>query len=460
MSDVNDPKPFVHKLFTMVSDASTMDIFSWSADGTAVEVLDLERFVSDMLPVYFKHSNFSSFIRQLNTYGFSKTDSRTTSHAFTHPDFRRGDPDRLHLIQRKSSHHPAHRALAAAGAGMWSNDADLALSTELAPLRSVAPDADGGGVDGGGGGGGGDGGSSEAAAYGMVEGQLLTELEAVRSQSVAMAARIQQLATQVQEARLQQATTRESIGKMMSFLSRIFQDSRAGQLTLASSTSGAHYDAASTTSVEPPATPEEDDETLDETLTRKRVRRAAPDTAFDAGGGSGGGSAVSGSASSASTAAAAASASATAHAARAAAAAAAAGLPPLHPMAQHLISSDLDLSSTPEILRAQLGSLPLTRMPSKSSLTSSLNAHLAGLSGGANLDSLAPASDTTFASDLAASAFTYGIPSSFSSSMGSLPNIGSLPKIASGVSTSFAAGLPSSVMRDASLGAQVHLDCA
>ena len=55
MSDGHEPKPFVHKLYTMVSDPSTMDVFSWSADGTAVEVLDLERFVADMLPVYFKH---------------------------------------------------------------------------------------------------------------------------------------------------------------------------------------------------------------------------------------------------------------------------------------------------------------------------------------------------------------------------------------------------------------------
>jgi hypothetical protein len=138
----------------------------------------------------------------------------------------------------------------------------------------------------------------------------------------------------------------------------------------------------------------------------------------------------------------------------------------LHPMAQHLISSDLEnlissdlnLSSTPELahLRAQLeltrvpsklGTPPLIRMPSKSSLTSSLNAHLAGLSGGAaHLDALAPASDTASAFDQSTSSFAYGVPSSL------LPNVGR--------STSFAAGLPSSVMRDASLGAQVLLDCA
>jgi len=62
------PSPFLTKTFEMVGDPNTNHIVSWNRGGISFVVWDPHSFSATILPLYFKHNNFSSFVRQLNTY--------------------------------------------------------------------------------------------------------------------------------------------------------------------------------------------------------------------------------------------------------------------------------------------------------------------------------------------------------------------------------------------------------
>lgn len=71
---------FLSKTYSMICE-SPPTIASWNHDGTSFYVLDSKSLSEIMIPKYFKHNNFSSFVRQLNFYGFHKV--RSNSQPFT-----------------------------------------------------------------------------------------------------------------------------------------------------------------------------------------------------------------------------------------------------------------------------------------------------------------------------------------------------------------------------------------
>ncbi|KAH7479765.1 hypothetical protein KRP22_010198 [Phytophthora ramorum] len=99
---------FLSKTYEIFSMPEFSHVCGWNANGDTIIVSQLEAFVAMVLPRFFKHRNFPSFVRQLNLYGFHKTVLDSKRLEFQHPYFKRGRPDLLHHIKRKvsnSSHH-------------------------------------------------------------------------------------------------------------------------------------------------------------------------------------------------------------------------------------------------------------------------------------------------------------------------------------------------------------------
>ena len=60
---------FISKLYKLANAPPSLTYISWSDDDSHFWVCNIESFSRDVLPIYFKHNNYASFVRQLNMYG-------------------------------------------------------------------------------------------------------------------------------------------------------------------------------------------------------------------------------------------------------------------------------------------------------------------------------------------------------------------------------------------------------
>lgn len=95
---------FPTKLYQMLQEVEQQGldtIVSWQHDGRSFRVHKPEKFVSDILPSYFRCSKMKSFQRQLNFYKFHRIIGGPLDGSYAHPQFIKGEEQMAKKIRRQ-----------------------------------------------------------------------------------------------------------------------------------------------------------------------------------------------------------------------------------------------------------------------------------------------------------------------------------------------------------------------
>ena len=106
LKKIEKTETFLLKLFEIMKNKSYNNIINWNEDGTCIIIKDINLLSKKILPKYYKHDNYSSFVRQLNMYNFHKlrTSKKKTEQVFKNEKFNNKITiDNIKKIKRKIS---------------------------------------------------------------------------------------------------------------------------------------------------------------------------------------------------------------------------------------------------------------------------------------------------------------------------------------------------------------------
>lgn len=97
---MNIPK-FIRRLYKEALDP-TNNYVEWSSDGEKIRIIDKEKFIKHTLPKLSKTKEYSTFVRQLNIYGFIKlkNDKNDEIEEYYNCFFKRDEPQLMTYIKR------------------------------------------------------------------------------------------------------------------------------------------------------------------------------------------------------------------------------------------------------------------------------------------------------------------------------------------------------------------------
>ncbi|XP_057541683.1 heat shock factor protein HSF24-like [Amaranthus tricolor] len=131
MGQRSSPAPFLTKTYELVDDESSDEMISWGENGNTFVVWKVAEFAKDLLPKYFKHNNFSSFVRQLNTYGFRKI--VPDKWEFSNDNFKKDEKHLLSKIRRRKTTSPVTGKLTANGGSQSISGDDMGSTSTSSP---------------------------------------------------------------------------------------------------------------------------------------------------------------------------------------------------------------------------------------------------------------------------------------------------------------------------------------
>ena len=92
---------FLLQLYSILEEDKYKDIIHWGDNGKYFVIENVHDFTEKILPKYYNHNNYSSFVRQLNMYDFHKKKTNSDGHTFQHSKFIKGQKELIKTIFRK-----------------------------------------------------------------------------------------------------------------------------------------------------------------------------------------------------------------------------------------------------------------------------------------------------------------------------------------------------------------------